>query len=169
MRTAQLPTHLHGFHPELVGSIVKSHSNVLKPVHAPFVPKPGPPLPPLPSGQFSLHDLDPLPVRKANYKRKRDQSPSQSLGPKWSRLNARDENDNEPEVLELDNLSRFDSEIDEVRNIIVRRKPPEKTRMRLSCAHRMVYPPPSDIDPPISILFDPFAQKVDDMRARGLL
>lgn len=170
MRTAQLPAHLHGFHPELLGSVVKSHSSLLKPVYTPFVPKLQPP-PPIPSGRLCVYDYDPLPVRKANRKRKRDESPLQSpfMGPKWSRLNAQDEEDDEPEVPDLDDLPGFSPDIDEACDIIVRRKPPEATQIGLSSAHRMVNPPPPDIQPPISILYDQFARNVDDLLAKGLL
>jgi hypothetical protein len=84
-------------------------------------------------------------------------------------MNARDEEDNEPEVPELDDLTIFNPDIDEVRDIIVRRKPPETARTRLSSAYRMVDPPPPDVQPPTSIHYDPFARKVDDLLARGLL
>jgi len=167
MRTAQLPTHIHGFHPELLGSVVTNNSKVLKPVYTPFPPKLEPP-PPIPSGEFYLYDCDPLPVRKGKRKRNQSQSP-ESAGRKWSRLAVPDEEDGEPEILDLENLPKFDHEIDEVRDVIVRRKPPEIAGASLSSAHRIVDPPLPDIQPPTSIHYNAFARKVDNLLAEGLL
>jgi len=167
LRTAQLPTHIHGFHPGLLGSVVTKDSKVLKSIYTPFSPKLPPP-PPIPFGRRPIYDVDPLPVRKGKCKRKRAQSP-QSAGPKWSRLNAQDDEDGEPDILDLDDLPRFDYQIDEVRDIIVRRKPPETVRASLSNAHRIVDPPPPDTQPPTSIHYDTFARKVEDLLASGLL
>lgn len=168
MRTTQLPGHLHGFHPELLRSNTQICLNMLKPSYMPFVPKLEPP-PPIPLGQLSVYDYYPLPVRKAILKQKRAESPSKSLGPKWSRLNAQDEGNNEPEVPDLDDLMVFYPELDEVCDIVVRQRPPEAAQIGLSSAHRIVVSPPLDVLPPISIHYDSFAQKVDDLLAKGFL
>lgn len=144
---------------------------MLKPVYAPFHPHLEIP-PPLPDGEHSLLKIDPLPVRSCPHRRKRVRSPSQSRGRKWSRLDAQDEEESEPEAAELDDLPEFDRS-EEARKIgytiICRRKPPELAASKLSQAHRMVDPPPPDQDPPTSIHFETFARKVDELVANGRL
>jgi hypothetical protein len=126
--------------------------------------------PPLPSGQTKLLEIDPLPVRCGPPKRRRVQSSTQPLGRKWSRLYAQDEEQSESEAAELDDLPVFDRSEEgkeKMYRVFCRRKPPETAASLLSQPHRIVDPAPTDEDPPISILFDAFARKVDELVANG--
>jgi hypothetical protein len=173
LRTGQLPTHIHSFHSELLGSDITKPSNLtmLKPGYTPFPPHLEIP-PPLPFGGRSFLEIVPLPVRSGPHKRRRARSPSQSRGRKWSRLDAQDEEDSEPEAAELGDLPKFDRSEEAKKtahSVICRRKPPESAASLLSQAHRMVEPPPPDDGPPTSIHFDTFARRVDELVANGLL
>jgi hypothetical protein len=165
--------HIHNVHPELLGSSIAnlSNSTTLKPCYAPFRPHLEIP-PPLPDGERSLLEINYLPVRGCPHRRRRARSPSQSRGRKWSRLDAQDEEEREPEAAELDDLPKFDRS-EEARKqgytTICRRKPPEAATSKLSQAHRMVDPPPPDEQPPTSIHFETFARKVDQLAANGRL
>lgn len=122
-------------------------------------------------GKLSVHDIDPLPVRCNPHKRKRELSSSQ-LGRKWSRLDSLDDDDDEGKSelkdIQFDDLTPLTRAArTEVHDIICRRKPLE--RISLSHPHRMVFPPPADVQPPPSIHFDTFARKVDNLIANGVL
>jgi hypothetical protein len=87
-------------------------------------------------------------------------------------LDAQDEEEGEPEAVELDDLPAFDHSEEgkkTVYKVFYRRKPPEPARPLLSQAHRIVNPPPPDKEPPTSIHFDTFAKKVDELVAKGLI
>lgn len=171
MRTAQLPSHLHGFHPKLLESTIIS--GVLKPRYFPSRPI-LPPLPPLPSQIINAHDINPPTVRNGLRKRKRARSPPNPGGQRrWVRLGTApkdEEIDKEPEAVDLRDLPKFDRKPDQVYDIAVRGKLPETNpAFLLSNAFRIVDPPPADNGPPVSIHYDTFASKVDNMRANGLL
>ena len=140
---------------------------MLKPNYTPFPPRLKIP-PPLPIGERTLLEIDSLPVRGYPYKPKQARSP-QSVGRKWSRLHAQDEEDKELEAAELDDLPKFDRSQDAMQDIFCRRKPPESATSLLSQAYRMVDPPSPDEEPPTSIHFDTFARKVDELVSKGLI
>jgi hypothetical protein len=147
------------------------NSIILKPGYAPFPPHLEIPRP-LPLGERAILEIDPLPVRCSPHKRKFIRSMPQSIGRKWSRLDAQDEEDNEPEVAELDDLPIFDHADEanqKMHTFICRRKPSESAIPLLSQPHRMVEPPLPDEEPPTSIHYDTFARKVDELVANGQL
>lgn len=168
MRPAQLPMHFESSHPELLGRAIMMHSNILKPNSDPLFAQVDPP-PPLRFGSLPLHDADPLPVRKNWRKRKLSPTSSQVGGRKWSRLDAQDEEDSEEENFDLESFPRSDRRMMETHDFVIRRKPPEQAAALLSSAYRIVDPAPPDEDPPQTILFETFAEKVDDMAINGLI
>lgn len=154
----------------MLSSVVENPSNsvVLKPGYAPFQPRLETP-PPLPSGEHTFLQIDPLPVRSCPHKRRRARSSSQSRGRKWTRLYAQDEEESEPEAVELDDLPLFDRSKEAMYPVICRRKPPESAGTLLSHGHRMVHSPEPDVEPPKSIHYDVFARMVDELVANGKL
>lgn len=169
VRTGQLITHMQGFHPKLLGSTVNGEPNIIKPGRVPFPSRVEPP-PPLPTGDRYLLDFDPLPVR--SNKRKRVDSQPHSSARKWSRLDGQDTvsgEDDEPCPHDLDDLPQFDRSVKVVRDMVIQRRPTQKETSILSSAYRIVDPSPPDDGPPASILYDTFAEKVDNLVANRLL
>ncbi|KAF7973654.1 hypothetical protein HWV62_13894 [Athelia sp. TMB] len=155
----------------LVRHCKKGYNSNLKPIYIPSAPVlvvSPPPLQVLPNTS-SLTTCDLLPVRPGSQKHKGAYNAiGAGLSRKWSRLTAQDkdvEEDVEDVSVELEDLTPFLHSPDPVLDLVSRLKPPEAVNACLSAPCRIINPPPSDADPPTSILWDTFVIKVDEQVA----
>lgn len=186
MRIASLPAHMHASHPGLLGFDISDAGkrDLLKPRYAPFRPTAHPPPlpPPLPSGPHYSHNINPPTMYCGRAKRQRARSPS-SDGRRWIRLDVatpastQTSEVNDSESIELPNLPKLgvlESRLYDIdsHNFTIRKKLPEppSSKFTMSNPHRLVNSLDDGEDEvPKSILYDTFAEKVDDLKKNGLL
>lgn len=182
MRTALLPTHLQTSHPGLLGFDISDASkrDLLKLAYTPSRPIEIPP-PPLPDGVFYSHNINPPTIYCGRPRRRKARSPS-SDGRRWIRLDAAtpvstlSEANDTPSIhlADLPRLGILESRLYDIdpNNFTIRQKPsePSNSKFMMSNSHRLVVSLADCEDEiPVSILYDTFAEKVNDLKRKGLL
>lgn len=181
MRTALLPTHLHASHPGLLGFDISDggQRDLLKPGYTPCRPITKPP-PPLPFGTLCSHNINPPAMFCGRPKRQRARSPLD--GRRWIRLHSATPMSTLPKAndsssinfADLPRLGVLESRLYDIDtdNFTIRKKPsePPDGKFTMSNPHQLVISLDGDEDEvPVSILYDTFAEKVDDLKRNGLL
>ena len=170
-RPNQLIEHLQLAHPELIGLVVSLPSDILLPSWRPFFPPPFPSPPALPkvmpAGTVILAPTAATTVRTRN--RVIQPSPKQTLLRKRTMLHLDGDQSPELKPIIFDDLPDFpDSLTYEPQDFIIWRKP-AVLEMDVSRPQSMRDPSLSEISPPVSILYETFARRVDQLEKDQLL
>lgn len=173
MKLSAVETHFSVYHnallgfPGSVGTIIKPSANESHPADRPL-----PPLPlTMPPYLISSPQIT-LPSRQQTASTSMGTKPaSQSLGPRWSRLNVLEGEDEDRSELSFDDLSG-DSPVELPGNFLSDVSIRDYTRdkaLQLSC------PPPTvknfiDVPPPPkSVFYDVFAARLEELRKKGIV
>lgn len=160
LRQNYLENHFRTVHPGIVGI------ERLKTLWLPNRPSASPSVPPIPSEPVYSYAISSPHVSVA--RRSNQPLVSRPLGRKWSRLDAQDDEESEPTQIIFSDLPTLDkSSLFQLRDFVIRRKPLESD-LWVARPPAMPAMPVHSNTPPLSILFESFARRVDEIDEANL-